>query len=111
MSDLETRRSVNIGTTYTTESTAKSFTGYFAQAQKNELAINLQKAKFFSLLTDGSTDSGIVDRKLLLVLWYDKDGVGEKVYTRTSYLCISMPVTVTAWGIFDLVQAASVSCN
>ena len=39
-------------------------------------------------------------------MWFDKDGVGEKVYTRTSYLCISRPVTATALGIFNVVQAA-----
>ena len=104
--DLETRHGVNIGTTYTTETAAKSFTGYIAQAQRNELAVNLQKAKFFSLLLDGSTDAGNIDNELLLVVWFDKDGVGEKVYTRTSYSCISRPVTATALGIFDVVQAA-----
>ena len=63
---LETRHGVNVGTTYTTETAAKSFTGYIAQAQRNELAVNLQKAKFFSLLLDGSTDAGNVDNELLI---------------------------------------------
>jgi len=95
--DLETRHGVSIGTTYTTETAAKSFTGYIAQAQRNKLFVDLEKAKFFSLLLDGSTDAGNVDNELLLVVWLDKDGVGEKVFTRTSYLCISRPVTATAW--------------
>ena len=102
--DLEARHGVNIRTTYTTETAANSFTGYIAQAKRNELVVNLQKAKFFSLLLDGSTDAGNIDNELLLVVWFDKDGVDEKVYTRTSYLCISRPSTAT--GIYDVVQAA-----
>ena len=104
--NLETWHGVNIGTSHTTETAAKSFTSYIAQAQRNELAVNLQKAKFFSLLLDGSTDAGNVENELLLAVWFNKDGAGEKVYTRTSYLYISGPATATALGIFDAVQAA-----
>ena len=66
----------------------------------------MEKAKFFSLLLDGSTNAGNVNNELLLVVWFDKDGVGEKVFMRTSYLCISRPATATALGIFDVIQAA-----
>ena len=74
------------------------------QAQRNKLAVCLQKAKFFSLLSDSSTDAGNVENKLLLAVWFDKDGAGEKVYARTSYFCISRPSTIL--GIFDVVQEA-----
>jgi len=104
--DLETWHGISIGTTYTTETAAKSFTGYIVQAQRNKLFVDLEKAKFFSLLLDGSTDADNVDNELLLVVWFDKDGVGEMVFTRTSYLCISKPATATALGIFDVIQAA-----
>jgi len=60
--NLETQHGVNIGTSHTTETATKSFT---SQAQRNELAVNLQKAKFFSLLLDGSTDAGNVENELL----------------------------------------------
>ena len=77
--DPETQHGAKIGTTYTTGTAAKSCTGYIAHAQRNELAVKLQKAKFFSLLLDSSNNAGNVDSKLLLVVWFDKDGVGEKV--------------------------------
>ena len=73
------------------------------KAQRNKLAVYLQKAKFFSLLSDSSTDADNVENELLLVVWFDKGRAGEKVYTRTSYFCISRPSTVL--GIFDVVQA------
>ena len=66
--DPETGHGVKIGTTYTTGTAAKSFTGYNAHAQKNELAVNLRKAKFFSLLLDSSNNAGNVDSKLLSVV-------------------------------------------
>ena len=66
----------------------------------------MRKAKLFSLLLDGSTDAGNVENELLLVVWFDKDGVDEKVYTGTSYLGICRPVTAIALGIFDVAQVA-----
>lgn len=104
--ELEARHGVSIGTTYTTEIAARSFTGFIAEAKRNELVFNLQKAKFFSLLLDGSTDAANVDNELLLAVWFDKDGTGEKVCTRTNYLRISRPSTVSAMGIFNILQAA-----
>ena len=80
--------------------------GFIAEAKRNELVFNLQKAKFFSLLLDGSTDAANVDNELLLTVWLDKDGTGEKVCTRTSYLRIGRPSTVSATGIFNILQAA-----
>ena len=77
---------VNTGTTYTTEIAAKSFTSYIAQAQCNELAVNLQKAKFFSLLLDGSTDAGNVENELLLAVWFDQ----VKRFTQGLVTCASV---------------------
>lgn len=68
------------------------------------LAENLQKAKFFSLLLDGSTGAGSVDNELVLVVWFDKGGPDEKVFTRTSHFKIMRPSTITAQGMFDILQ-------
>ena len=62
----------------------------------------LQSAKFFSLLMDGSTDAGNTDNELLLVVWFDKEGVGEKVCTRASYFTVSRPSSVCAAGLFEV---------
>ncbi len=58
------------------------------------------------MLLDGSTDAGNVDNELLLVVWFDRDGVDQKVYTRTSYFKMSRPSTVTAEGLFEVLQGA-----
>ena len=105
--DLETQHGVNIGTTYTTELLQTPLQVMLLRVREiNYVAVNLQEAKFFSVLLDGLTDAGNVYNELLLVVWFDKNGVGEKFYIRTSYLCIIRPVTATALGIFDMVQVA-----
>jgi hypothetical protein len=61
---------VDIGTAYLNENAAKSFCHFIAESRQQE---NLAKAKFFSLLMDGSTDSGNIADELFLVLWCDVD--------------------------------------
>ena len=108
MCELERRHGVNIGKNYTTETSARSFTHFVAQAQRMKLGITLQQAKFFSILLDGSTDSKNIENELLLVVWFDKDGQvnRERVVTKTSYLKIARPSTDNAKSIFDVLQTA-----
>ena len=97
-----------VGKNYTTETSARSFTDFIAQAQRKKLGIALQQAKFFSILLDGSTDSKNIKNELLLVVWFDKDGQanGERVVIKTCYLKITRPSTGNAKGIFDVLQTA-----
>ena len=97
-----------VGTNYTTETSARSFIHFIAEAQRKKLVTVLQQAKFFSILLDGSTDSRNIENELLLVVWLDKDGQtnGERVITRTSYLKVTRPLTATTKGIFDVLQTA-----
>ena len=41
---------------------------YIAEARRKDLRLDLTKAKFFSLLLDGSTDKGNIDNEVLLVV-------------------------------------------
>ena len=77
---LEAKHGVDLGTTYRTETTGRSFVHISAEAKRQELVENLRKAKFFSLLLDGSTDAGNVDNELVLVVWFDHDGGDESVH-------------------------------
>jgi len=95
-----------VGTHYTTEISARNFVHFIAEAQCKKLVTVSQQVKFFSILLDGSTDSRNVENKLVLVVWFDKDGQvnGERVVTRTSYLKITRPAM--AKGLFDALQTA-----
>ena len=65
----------------------------------------LAKAKFFSLLMDGSTDHSNADNELLLVLWCDPDGTDERMHTRMTSLSVhNKPDHVTAKGLLQSLQ-------
>ncbi len=104
--ELEARHGVDIGIRYTTETAAKSFIHYIAESRRQGLVETLHKANFFSLLLDGSTDVGNVDNELLLVVWFDREVVDENVCTKTSYFKMSRPSTVTAEGLFEVLESA-----
>jgi len=83
------------------ETACKTFTHYIAESQRRELVRTLQSAKS-SILIDGSTDAGNVDNELFLAVWFDKEGVGEKVCTHASYFRVSRPSSVSAEGLFEV---------
>ena len=79
MCEFEPRHGVNIGTNYTTETSA---TPFIALAQQRNWVLPYSRpCKFFSILLDGSTDSRNIENELLLVVWFDKDSQanGERV--------------------------------
>ena len=102
--ELEARHGVNLGSSYLHENAGKEFVHYIAESGRQDMLSKIAKAKFFSLLMDGSTDQSNADNELLLVLWCDPDGKDEKIHTRISYLSIHKPHHVTAEGLFQSLQ-------
>ena len=103
---LEEHHGVDVGTSYTNEVAGKSFCHYIAESRREDLSQCLSKATFYSLLMDGSTDTGNIDNELFLVLWCDVDGRDERVHTRMSFFTVSKPEAVTGKGLFDCMQGA-----
>ena len=77
---------------------------YIAKAKQHGLLQKVTKTKFFSLLLDGSTDKGNIDNEILLVVWCDLDGTDEVVHTRMDYFSVSRPQSVTADGLFQVLE-------
>ena len=79
---------------------------YITEAKQHDLLQKVTKAKFFSLLLNGSTDKGNIDNdnEILLVVWCDSDGTDEKVHTRMDYFSVSRPQSVTADGLFQVLE-------
>ena len=100
--ELEVHHGVNLGSAYKTESAAKTFTHYVAESEQQKLLDTVQSAKFFSLLMDGSRDVGNIDNELFLVVWFDKEGMGEQVFTHSSYLSIKKTSSLSAQGLFQV---------
>ena len=87
--DLEARHGVRVGTTYRSDMAGKDFVHYIAEAKQKHLLQNLTEANFFSLLLDGSTDTGNIDNEVVLVVWCDPDSSDEEVHTRMDFLTVS----------------------
>ena len=69
--ELEEKHGVNLGAGYKNNQACAVFVDYIAQAQREALAAQLAKAKFFSIQADGSTDSRNVEDELYLVVYFD----------------------------------------
>ncbi len=91
--ELEACHGVAIGTTYTNEIGGKTFTHYIAESNRQQLLERHAQAKFFSLLIDGSTDTGNINNELYMVVWCDCDGSDEMIHTRTTYFHVGRPST------------------
>ena len=105
--ELESRHGVEVGSSYTNEVSARIFTGYIAESKRREMAEALTEAKLFSLLIDGSTDTGNIDNELYMIVYSDlNNGRDEKVHTRTSYFHVSRPSSVSAVGLFENLKDA-----
>ena len=64
----------------------------------------LEQAKFFSILLDGSTDSGNIDDELFLAVFCDVYDMDERVHTRMKFLAVERPNDATASGLFQCLQ-------
>ena len=100
------RHGISIGSSYTTETAARSFTHCIAEAKRNQMVSTLQNTKFFSLLLDGSSDAANIDKELLLAVWFDKNDLEERVCTKISYLKIIKLPDASATSLFIVLQEA-----
>ena len=87
---------------YTTETFCRTLSHYVAEAFQMKVVDQLKKGKIFSVLLDGSTDSGNVDNELMMAVHFNREGADEKVCTNISYNKISKPSSTSAQGLFDL---------
>ena len=76
---LEERHGVELGNAYKTKYSARLFTNYIAQYQRNSFMATLSKAHFFSFLMDGSTDAGNVENEIFVLLHCFKDDKSKEI--------------------------------
>ncbi len=89
---------------YTNDQAGKTFIHFIAESKRNELTERLKKAKFFSLLLDGSTDKGNIDNEVCLVVWCNTNSSDEKIHTEMNYLTVCRPQSVTAEGLLSVLE-------
>lgn len=67
MSSKRVKYGVDLGFAYKTEVSAKTFTRYIAESQRQNFLQSFSSLNFYSFLMDGSTDVGNVEDELVLI--------------------------------------------
>ena len=96
---LEERHSVDLGFSYKTSDSAKTFTHYIAQSQRQSFLHSLSSSNFYSFLMDGSTDSGNVEDELVLIQYCTQDVAAQEMKSCTRYLSLEVPAKANSDGL------------
>jgi hypothetical protein len=59
---------MNIGESYTTDRAATKFVNVIGEVTEEDLKTDLAKARYYSVLNDGSTDASTTEQELVYVL-------------------------------------------
>ena len=71
--ELESRHGVDLGQSYATKDSAKSFTHCIAESQCRAFVERLLNKQFYSFLIDGTTDASKVEDELVVIMSFHKD--------------------------------------
>ena len=66
---LHKKNRVKVGTSYLNNQAATNFTYHIAEVTHESLQKDVAKANFYSVLNNGSTDSGVIEQELIYVLF------------------------------------------
>lgn len=102
--NLERRHGIDVGVFYVNRKAGTSFTHYIAEAKRQDVVTKVMKARFFSLVQDGSTDQGNIENEIILVAWCNSNSAKEQIHTGISYLKILRPKSSSGEGLFNVVE-------
>ena len=103
---LQSRHDVDLGVAYRNDVSAKSFTGFIAQSQRDCFIHSLTKLHFFSFLMDGTTDSGKVEDELVVVLYCQQVDVHMEIRSCARYLSVVTPNKADTDGFVNCLRKA-----
>ena len=84
---LEKHHSVQMSDSYISDTVCYNFIGFIGLDLKDQLLKDLAKAKFFSVLSDWSTDSLLIENKIIYCLYFDPCPIGsDSVEVRCSFV-------------------------
>ena len=104
--NLESRHEVDLGVAYKNDVSAKSFTHYLAQSQRDHFVRSLSKSYYFSFLMDGTTDSEKVEDELVIVFHCKQDDVVKEIRACARYLIVVTPNKADTDGLVDCLKGA-----
>ena len=105
--DHEERHGVNIGTAYRNRNTGCSFMDTISESLANDLKVKLDEANFYSVLTDGSTDSSTSENEAVFIAFFDPkpDNIDE-VNVVTSFAKLQHLKSANAANIVESIKDA-----
>ena len=104
--NLEERHDVDLGIAYKNDVSAKSFTHFIAESQRNDFLRSFSSSPFFSFLIDGTTDSGNVEDELIIVLYCKRDDIAKEIKVCARYLSVTTPDKADTEGLVKCVKDA-----
>lgn len=105
--DLEKLHGVDIGGAYNTDRYCGEIIDYIGEStcMKHQLNKDIAKAKFFSVLCDGSTDSAVIENEVVYALHFDPEPTGSNsVEVKVSFLQINYLKNQTAEGVSSAIE-------
>ena len=97
--ELEARHDINLGPAYKTAPSAKLFTHYIAESQRQQFFQSLSETKFCSFLMDGSTDAGNIEQELVILLSCEKDDTAGMMKSYARFFSVATPEMADASGL------------
>ena len=104
MLDLEERLRVDVGTAYRNNNSGGTFIDYISESIAEELKQKLAKAHFYSVLTDGSTDSATSENEAVFVVHFDPDPPGCDRVKVVSFLMLIFLQTAGATRLVESIK-------
>jgi len=72
--ELEKKHGVSPGTAYATEHKCNDFTTLIGECMRDKVLASWHKSHYLAVLMDGSTDSSVVEKELVYVMYIGPDG-------------------------------------
>lgn len=103
---LEARHGVDLGQSYATKDSAKSFTHYIAQSQRQDFQHSLRSSHFYSFLMDSTTDAGNIEDELIVILYCEKDDTASEIRSCARFFEVAVPKRADTDGLIACLGSA-----
>ena len=97
---LQHKNSIKKFQSYVTYRVAADFTDYIAKVKKEDLIKAISASNYFSVLTDGTTDSAVIEEKVLYLLFLNEGKPEIKFFN------IETPSHTTTEGLKEAISSA-----
>ena len=104
--ELQERHGVDLGSGYKNEKACATFVDFISLDQRRMLVNSLDRARFFSLQLDGSSNAGNVEDEVFLVVLCNPNSEDGKVHVHNNFLTIRHPGRANAAGLLACLRAA-----